>query len=229
MAKILLGNMIADIRGSQGGTTFSRNTFSNYMRNKTSPVNPNTVQQQLVRSRLTAMSQSWAGITEVLRQNWIDIAPSWSLTNIFNQAINYTGFSLYGRLNRNRQEINEVLIDTAPLPTDVDSFTGIDFAVDTSGFGTIITNFAPAIAADHKVIVRATRALSPGTNFVRNEYRKIAVLDSGDLTGIDLAAFYITTFGALPPVGSKIFIDMKQVFIATGQNTIPIKNQAIAT
>lgn len=229
MAKILLGNMIADIRGGQGGTIFSRNTFANYMRNGPSPVNPNTVPQQLVRSRLTAMSQSWQGITQILRDNWIDIAPSWSLTNIFNQAINYTGFSLYGRLNRNRQEINEVFIDTAPLPTDVDSFTSLSLVADTSGFGTLTATFAPAIAADHKVIVRATRALSPGVQFVKNEFRKIAVLDSGDLSPIDLAAFYIAVFGALPPVASKVFVDFKQVFIATGQNTVPLKASAIAT
>ena len=86
--------MITDIRGSQGGTTFSRNTFANYMRNKTSPVNPNTVAQQLVRNRLAAMSQSWGGLTAAQRTAWIDGAPVWSNNNIFNQAINYTGFSL---------------------------------------------------------------------------------------------------------------------------------------
>ncbi len=226
MAKILLGNMITDIRGSQGGTTFSRNTFANYMRNKTSPVNPNTVAQQLVRNRLTAMSQSWGGLTPAERTGFIDGAPVWSNNNIFNQAINYTGFSLYGRLNRNRQEINEPFITTFVLPTAVDSFTSFSFVASFT-LGTIITSFAPAIAATHKVIIRATPPLSAGTEFVRNQFRKIAVLDSTDLTGIDLAAFYTAVFGVLPPVNSKIFIDAKQVLISNGQNSVPIKDSAI--
>lgn len=226
MAKILLGNMITDIRGSQGGTTFSRNTFANYMRNKTSPVNPNTVAQQLVRNRLAAMSQSWGGLTAAQRTAWVDGAPVWSNNNIFNQAINYTGFSLYGRINRNRQEINEAFITDFVLPTAVDAFTTFSF-VATFGAGTIILTYAPAIAATHKVIIRATPPLSAGTEFVRNQFRKIAVLDSTDLTGVDVAAFYIAVFGTMPPVNSKIFIDAKQVLIANGQNSVPIKDSQI--
>lgn len=227
MTKILLGVFAGDMRGSTGSTTFSKNTFANYIRNKTSPVNPNTVAQQLVRNRLAAMSQSWGGISEALRQNWIDVAPSWTNTNVFNQAISYTGFSLYGRLNRNLQEINESLITTAPLPTAVDSFTSLSLVADTTG-GTLDATFAPGIGGAFKVLVRATRALTAGTNFVRTEFRKIAVLDSGDTSPIDLASFYIAVFGALPPVGSKVFVDFKVVLIVSGQNSVPLKAQAIA-
>jgi len=226
MAKILLADFISDIRGSTGGTTYSRNTFANYRRNKTSPVNPNTVAQQLVRNRLGAMSQSWAGIGEANRTSFVDGAPTWTNTNIFNQSIDYTGFSLYGRLNRNRQEINEPLLTTFVLPDEVDSFTSLSLVADTTG-GTMEITFAPAIAATHKVIVRATAPLTAGTTFVRNQFRKIAVLDSADLSPFDLAAFYTAVFGVLPPVNSKIFVDVKQVLISNGQNSVPIKASAI--
>jgi len=226
MAKILLADFISDIRGSTGGTTYSRNTFANYRRNKTSPVNPNTVAQQLVRNRLGAMSQSWAGIGEANRTSFVDGAPTWTNTNIFNQSIDYTGFSLYGRLNRNRQEINEPLLTTFVLPDEVDSFTSLSLVADTTG-GTMEITFAPAIAATHKVIVRATAPLTAGTTFVRNQFRKIAVLDSADLSPFDLAAFYTAVFGVLPPVNAKIFVDVKQVLISNGQNSVPIKASAI--
>lgn len=227
MAKILLGDFVADTRGSVGGTTYSRNTFANYRRNKTSPVNPNTIAQQLVRNRLGAMSQSWSGLTDNQRAAWIDGAPTWTNTNIFNQPIDYTGFSLYGRLNRNRQEINETFLSNFVLPTDVDSFTSLDVVADTSS-GTMEITFAPAIAADHKVVVRATAPLTAGTTFVRNQFRKIAVLDNLDLSPFDLASFYIAVFGALPPGGSRIFVDAKQVNIGNGQNSVPIKATDIA-
>lgn len=227
MAKILLADFISDIRGSTGGTTYSRNTFANYRRNKTSPVNPNTVAQQLVRNRLGAMSQSWGGITENQRIAWIDGAPTWTNTNIFNQSIDYTGFSLYGRLNRNRQEINEALLTDFVLPSDVDSFTSLSLEADTGG-GTLEITFTPAIAADHRVIIRATAPLTAGTTFVRNQFRKIAVLDNGDTSPVDLAVFYIAVFGALPPADSKVFVDAKQILIANGQNSVPIKDSDIA-
>lgn len=87
--------------------------------------------------------------------------------------------------------------------------------------------FDPAIAVDHKVIVRATAPLTQGTTFVRNQFRKIAVLDSADLSPFDLAAFYTAVFGVLPPVNAKIFVDVKQVLISNGQNSVPIKASAI--
>lgn len=227
MAKILLGDRIADIRGSIGGTTYSRNTFANYIRNKTSPVNPNTVAQQLVRARFGAASQAWAGLTEAERQAWNDGAQAWTNTNVFNQSIQYTGFALFNRLSRNLQEVSEAIITSFSLPASVDSFVTLSVVADTTA-GTMILAFTDAIAATHKVIVQATNPVSAGVSFVKSEFRQITVFDSTDLTGVDVAAFYIATFGALPPVGAKVFLQMKQILIANGQNGVPLRASDIA-
>lgn len=227
MAKFNPGLLVGDIRGAAGSTKFNKNTFSNYIQVNVSPVNPNTVSQQLVRTRFGITQQAWAGLTEAERQAWIDISESWTNTNVFNNEIGYTGFSLHARLNRNRQEINEALITAAPLPAAIDGMTALSIVADTGG-GTLIATFTPAIIGTQKTIVRATQPLSAGVTFVKAELRKIAVLDVTDLSPIDLAAFYIAVHGALPPVGSKVFVDFKPVLVATGQNGVPLKASDIA-
>ena len=101
MAKILLTHIAADIRGHAGGTVFSKNTFGNYIRNKVTPVNPNTVAQALVRSRFTSISQDWKGLTEAQRQAWNQGAINFQNTDIFGNSVPLTGFNLFtpgGRL-----------------------------------------------------------------------------------------------------------------------------------
>ncbi len=227
MTKILLGDLVGDMRGSTGSTTYSRNTFANYRRNKTSPVNPNTVSQQLVRARFGAFAQAWGGLTENLRQSWIDVAAAWTNTNVFNQEIGYTGFSLFGRLNRNRQEINQALLTAAPLPQAVPAVDTLSIVADTTG-GTLNATFTPVVPATQEWVVRATHPVSAGTTFVKQQFRKIAVLSFGDLSPFDLASFYIAVFGALPPVGAKVFVDFKPVQTANGQDGVPLKDSDIA-
>ncbi len=227
MAKFQPGLIVGDIRGAAGNMKFNKNSSGNYIQTNVSPVNTNTVPQQLVRARFGLASQSWRGLTEAQREAWIDGAPTWTNTNVFNQEIGYTGFALRTRLTRNSQEINEPEIDDFVLPASVDTFTSLSVVADTTG-GTLDATFAGAIVATHKAVVRATAPLSAGVNFVKSEFRKIAVLDSTDTSPIDLAAFYIAVFGALPPVGSKVFVDFKQILIANGQNSVPLKASAIA-
>lgn len=183
--------------------------------------------QQLVRARFGAASQAWAGLTEAERTSWNDGAQAWTNTNVFNQSIQYTGFSLFSRLSRNLQEISETIISTFSLPAAVESFTTFS-TIANATLGTLITSFTPAISATHKVIITATNPVSAGVNFVKSEYRIIAVLDSTDLTGLDLEAQYVAVFGAMPPVGGKIFLKAKQVLIANGQNGVPLQTSDIA-
>jgi len=69
MAKFNPGLLVGDIRGAAGSTKFNKNTFANYIQVNVSPVNPNTVAQQLVRTRFGITQQAWAGLTEAERLN----------------------------------------------------------------------------------------------------------------------------------------------------------------
>lgn len=226
--KIKWGAFVVAGRGSAGGTVASRNTYGTYFRNKVTPNNVNTVAQQLVRQFMALVSQSWRGLTQIQRDVWNSVTNSYQATDIFGDTFAYTGFNLFMRLNRNLLEINEATIDDAPSPVSVSGFISLELAVDIA-LATLIATFAGAIDADTKVIVTATAPQSAGKNFVKSEYRKIAVLDSTDVTPKNLEAEYIAKFGSLGSAGSKIFIQFKPIAIATGQPGTTLSASTIST
>ena len=227
MAKIKLGPFAADIRNRIGGVVFSKNSAGNYIRRGVTPVNPQTVAQQQSRQFLTQTSQSWRNLTDDERNNWNQVKDSFKKTDIFGNSLAPTGFNLFTRLNRNLLEISEPVITTAPLPAAVQGFLTLDLEANTT-LSTLTLTFTPAIDAFTKVIVFATAAQSAGVSFVKAEFRKVVVLDTADVSPFELAASYITKFGALPAIGAKVFVQMKPIDIATGLSGTPIKASAIA-
>lgn len=227
MAKIKLGPFMADIRNRIGGVVFSKNSAGNYIRRGVTPVNPQSVAQQQVRQFLTQTSQSWRNLTDDERKNWNEVKESFKRTDIFGNSLAPTGFNLFTRLNRNLLEISETVLTAAPLPVAVQGFLTLDITANTTG-ATMSIAFTPAIDADTKVIVFATAAQSAGVSFVKAEFRKILVLTTADLSPHATAGSYIAKFGALPPVGAKVFVQIKPIDIATGLSGTPIKASTIA-
>lgn len=227
MALIKTTAIIAEIRGKVAGTVFSRNASGAYMRTKVTPINPQTTAQSLVRQNFTDNSQTWRGLTENQRKLWNQSAINFTRTNIFGDNVPLSGFNLYVRLNNNLKAVNVAVIADAPQPESVQGFTTLSVVADTGG-GTFDITFTPPIAANVSVQVFATAPLSAGVTFVKTELRKIDVLVTADTTPQDLAAEYITKFGALPPVGSKIFIQFTPINTTTGQAGGTLKASALA-
>lgn len=231
MAIIKMGQMIAEARGAIAGMVFSRNTSGAYIRQKVSPVQPRTTAQQLVRTLLAAVSQAWRGITAAQRLNWNTVAASFVHINVFGDNMPLTGFGLYCRLNRNRQEIGEALLTIPPAPIDVEGLTSLTMVIDNAEIADddkIKLTFAPAIPADQKMVAYMTPPLSAGKNFVKSEYRKIKILDNADVSPFPIGAAYIALFGAIPVAGTKAFVKLRPVNTASGVDGTDISASDIA-
>lgn len=100
MALIKTGGGVAQISGSIGGTTFSRNRYGAIARNRSLPVNPNTALQQKVRSVVGNLAQEWFNsLTSAQRSAWDTYAANVSVLNRLGDTINLTGFNMYVRTN----------------------------------------------------------------------------------------------------------------------------------
>ena len=74
MAKFL-STVYSTIRGSVGGLTYTANQFGALIvRARTSPVNPNSVNQSAMRSAFSGAQTLWENISEPYRQGWNDYA-----------------------------------------------------------------------------------------------------------------------------------------------------------
>jgi hypothetical protein len=211
MAKFTPGPAVAAVSGSVGGTTFSRNTFGQYMRFRAVPVNPNTAAQTLQRDRIAFFAGAWRGLTQAQRDGWIQLAPSVQLVDALGQQYSPTGPGLYSSININRDLVGAAAVDTAPL---IDSAPGFQapVLVPDSGGGppTITLNGTPSgETATNFFMIYATPPVSPGINFFKpGDYRFLGSEAGNVALPVDITTEYEAVYGQgwLTGAGNKISV-----------------------
>ena len=94
------GGGVLDARGSIGGQTASRNRFGNYLRARTTPVNPRSSKQNKVRAVVQYLAQYWSNtLTQAQRDGWEVYAAAITRTNKLGAQIKLTGFNHFIRSN----------------------------------------------------------------------------------------------------------------------------------
>ena len=215
-AKIKLTAMVAEIRGKLNGTVFSRNSSGAYVRNKVTPVNPNTSFQSNVRADFTTVAQNWRDLTGAQRDAWNQGVVAFSHTDVFGDNVPLSGFNLHQSLNLNLLAVDQVVIVSPPLPGAVFNFTSASLTA-AFGLGDLDITFAPAIPAGTSVLLKATAPLSAGKNFVKSELRQIDVLTTADVSPHAAEVEYIAKFGAIGAAGSKLFVELRAIDDTSGQ------------
>lgn len=224
--KIKWGMFITEGRGKAGGSVASRNRTSAYVRNKTTPVNPQTLAQQAARSILASLSQAWRGLTQAQRDAWNAAVSQFSKTNVFGDTVNPTGKNLYTQLNINLSDIGQSSIDTPPTAGEVVEPSGLSLTVEDNG-GTMSLAH-DALDEDQTYKVFATEPLSPGIGFFKNRFRLIGTLAGSATSPADIASDYASKFGAVA-AGQKVAVKLVPVVTATGQKGVGATTSAVAS
>ena len=226
MARIKYSALVSDMRNKLNGSVLSKNRYGSYVRNKVTPVNPQTARQVFQRSLLASMSQAWKGLTEAQRVAWRSAVELYQTTNIFGDIQKPSGNILFNRLNMNILNAGGTQINVPPLPIGADQITQINVAVTVAG-GVYDVAFAPTVPAGHAMILEATPGVSAGISNANNQFRQVAVAPAGTTSPFDMSAEYIATFGA-PAVGQKVFVRAKLVRLTTGEVSQALKNETFA-
>lgn len=104
-----------EMSGSKGGTTFARNRFGAYARQRIKPVNPSTPRQQAQRSIFALLTNLWNTVlTQDQRNAWDAYAANVPMVNRLGQMIYPTGFNHYCRSNSLILQVEGTRIDDAP-------------------------------------------------------------------------------------------------------------------
>ncbi len=224
--KLKFGAIVTEGRGKIGGHVASKNRSGAYLRTKVTPVNPQSASQLGVRSRFSDLSSAWRGLTADQRAAWNAAVSDYAKTDIFGDIKNPTGAQLYQRLNNNLVNIGQATISVPLAPTAIPNMESIELAA-AAGAGTMTLTYSPAIPATEAFLVRATPAVSAGISFVKSEYRQVTSIVTADASPYNLAVEYEAKFGAIGPAGSKIFVQVVPIVIATGQAGTPMSTSAI--
>jgi len=95
MARIALSDFISGITGSVGGTTYAKNRYGWYRKNKPIPTNPNSPLQQAIRNYMTEAVANWKDALVVTDSAAWDHAASLHERTKMGQKFNLSGFNLY--------------------------------------------------------------------------------------------------------------------------------------
>jgi hypothetical protein len=108
------------ISGSSGGTTWSRNRYGAYKRNRSVPVNPNTDRQVAIRNIIRNLAIAWGQtLTQTQRDAWDVYAANVPWVNKLGQAVYLTGEAMYIRSNAARLTAGLAQVDDGPVLFDL--------------------------------------------------------------------------------------------------------------
>lgn len=238
MALIKLGSLAQDVRGSQNGLTFSRNKGGAYVRQKVSPVQPNTPAQRLVRQNFSTNTKLWSGtMTAAERAAWMAYALTYPYTNVFGDSSVLTGLAMSVAKNQVLAQVLVAPILTPPVDNSVTAIPTPSAATINHTTPTMsITTPAQAAPADTDYYVFATPGLPAGRNPSEATYRFIgnfAPVAAGVTVGVSptLMTAWNAKFGAVGSLlpGNVVWFIVSQVSITKGNITVGTKLKATVT
>lgn len=216
MAKVQFGMIVTDMRNKLGGHVFTKNRGGSTVRTKVTPANPQTTYQSGIRQIFTALSQGWRSLTADQRNAWNAAVSSFQRTDIFGNLRTPSGINLYQRLNNVLVQVGVAALTSPPLPEAVaDCYVAsITAAVGTPALSVTLNETIPA---NTSLMLFATSPQSAGRNFVKSQFRLIAVLPAAETSPYDALTKYTAKFGDTGQVGQKIFVKTVAVNTNTGQ------------
>lgn len=223
MARIKYSALVSDMRNKLNGSVLSKNRAGSYVRNKTTPVNPQTSFQQAVRQRLGALSAQWGALTAPQRSSWTSATSSFPYTDIFGDKKELDGKSLFVKLNSNLANIGSPTITTAPGAVGIPVFGVLSATGDISAGGVsdlTLTLSQATVPTGFTLAVYCTSPIKPGVSFVKNKFRYL-----GTATAVasvaDITSLYVARFGDIIPGGYGLEVRVALVSTSTGQMGVP--------
>lgn len=223
MARIKYSALVSDMRNKLNGSVLSKNRAGSYVRNKTTPVNPQTQYQQAVRQRLGALSSEWGALTTPQRGSWISSTSNFPYTDIFGDKKELDGKSLFVKLNMNLANIGSPTINVAPMPVGIPVF-GVTSAVLVIGVGALdeflLNMSGTTVPAGFTLAVYATPGIKPGVSFVKNKFRYLgtATVAAGIADVLDI---WTERFDGQIAAGETIHVRVALVSTTGGQMGVP--------
>lgn len=219
MAKVKFSALISEMRNKLNGSVFSKNRAGNYLRNKITPVNPQTTNQQNNRMLLGSIASSWRDLTRTQIEAWNEATVNFPKTDIFGDTKYPSGFNLFTELNKNRASFGLPVLLVPPMPGVFPVFdvASVVASVGTPELEITLTGVAPI--AFYQVLIEATPAVSNGKSYVKNMYRRVA---TSMTTNPDVFDAYSALFGT-PIEGERAYLRIRVLHVASGQLSVPLE------
>lgn len=189
MAKITPGAMAGAISGSIGSTTYSRNRFGPYMRNKAIPTNPNTQRQDLFRSQFSSLVTRFKEVlTSAQVSGWSIFSKNSPKTDSLGSSYTPTAINSYVSINSLLLLAGLSVIDDAPAisgMTNPINYDSTGFAISeatqilTITAAADISGFDPSLDDDILLLFQGLPK-NPNVNYFGGPFRFIGMIQGNN-------------------------------------------------
>jgi len=170
MAKIKLGALAQDVRGSLAGSTFARNSAGSYVRQKVSPVQPQSALQIAQRGIFSVASQAWRNLDGGERALWNGWAAGHPIVDVFGDALILSGVAACTKINAMRLT-HGLAIATTP-PADPIAPPVVPTAVVANPLGIVALTYPTGgITTGFTAEVWTPGEVGPGVSFIESGMR----------------------------------------------------------
>jgi hypothetical protein len=190
--------------GSAAGTTWSRNRFGQYTRNRRAPVNPNSVQQGVVRARMAANAAAWRALTDAQRAGWSSLGSFLSRSDSLGSSYTLNGFMAYCSINNNRVAAGDAVVSAAPTQVTPSALLTVTLTLSSVAFSVAYT--ATPLSAGSRLFTYVTAQGSAGRNYF-GDYRLLAVSAAAAASPANILAAYTAKFG-VPVTGNRVGLSL---------------------
>lgn len=229
MALVRVGGGITAIKGSIGGTTFSRGKMGVTAKRRPSAVNKDTYFQGVARGNMSEISKLWqSALDETERAEWNAFALSNPSVNAFGDTVYLSGAMWYSKLNAVLRRLGSTLLTSPPPSIVVSSLTDVILSASAGTSPTITVEPTPSsLGTNEEVYIWISYPASAGRFFVSSALRLIT---TGTGATIDISADVVAKFGTWPTsAGLKVFSWCAVVNTETGVVSPGIISSAILT
>lgn len=153
--------------GKVGALVASRARSTQYLRARTTPINPRTTFQTVIRNALKILSQRWSNLlSSGQRSNWTVYAANVPTINLLGDSQILSGVNWYIGNNSVREQAGLPIVDDAPITFDVGNPALADCAFTGSGTNGTFTLGSTTLPVTGDTsswfILYASRPFAPG-------------------------------------------------------------------
>lgn len=229
MALVRFGTGVAEIRGSVGGSVYSRARGGATIRNRITPINPNTSFQDDARQRFSDQTSAYSSLTIPQLLSWETLASTAQRSNVFGETYTPSPKQLFMEINLNRDLAAMTQLLSAPAsavrPLPPQPSLVLPFAVEPVQLLGVLTALVVVNGSAQTGVkwnVYATPPLSPA---VRDGSRYFRFIQSTNPAAtVNIFDAYEDRYGEDVPAnaGDIIIVQLKSVDTTNGVASDPI-------
>ncbi len=191
------------------------------------PTGQTTNAQVVRRASMSKITKSYQHLTDAQMQDWERLASHTSGSSVFGQKAQLSGINLYVRLNANRVMAGEAMILDAPEV--VSSVPDVELSQVAVTPELVTLNGIMHQPRPYKLVVKMSGSQSAG---ISNGWSKTVIVSPGmedDWGEANVTTLYLKTFGVMPTVGQKVFVETYWMDTSTGFVGQSVKVSVIVT